>query len=439
MTPDERIAAIKQRSSATNRQSRQWARGKFDDFDILLVPVELLVLNAGNRRFHAEKLNWEEQLGRELDPQSSPADERSIISILLDDNQRIADDEIVGKTSKDAQALISDWRQRGQEQPLWIRPDGFVVNGNRRLAALKRLGAQLGTATGTYSYVEVIVLDYDKISDDEMFQMEAREQLTEGYKVRYGDLNVLLTLREAAIREGISWTDDVSVKAVASKIQDLVGSNASYAEVQLRAIRYMDEYLEYTGEPGRYQRMIGQVERFRDVGKNMSIALREIPDRALDFLVANFQAIQAGLTHLELREFRKLAIEDPQRFESVVQEVNEAIDTGDPHPAPAAESEASPADEIESDEEAIEEELAVVPIAPTFPRREVQRAFHIALGDREAKQRKDAEASLREAATRLEQITPDALTELVGTRKPAILDALARVRTWVETTSEIDA
>jgi hypothetical protein len=437
MTPDERIAAIVQRRSATNRQSRQWARGSFEDFEIFSVPVELLVLNAGNRRFHAEKLSWEEQLGRELDPQANAADERSIISILLDDNQRVADDEIVGKTSKDAQALISDWQQRGQEQPLWIRPDGFVVNGNRRLAALKRLGAQLGTATGTYSYVEVIILDYDKISDDEMFQMEAREQLTEGYKVRYGDLNVLLTLREAAIREGVDWTDDTSVKTVASKIQDLVGNNASYAEVQLRAIRYMDEYLEYTGEPQRYQRMIGQVERFRDVGKNMSIALREIPDRALDFLIANFQAIQAGLTHLELREFRKLAIEDPQRFDSVVLEVNEAIDTGDSDPVVSSFPVAN-IDDVESDEDAVDEEHTVVPTEPTFPRREVQRAFHIALGDREAKQRKDAEASLREAATRLEQISPEALSDLIATNKPAILDALVRVRTWVNATAHID-
>lgn len=438
MTPDERIAAITQRSSPTDRQSRQWAHGKFTVFDIFLAPVELLVLNAGNRRFHAEKLNWEEQLGRELDPQANVADERSIISILLDDNHRIADDEIVGKPSKDAQALISDWQQRGQEQPLWIRPDGFVVNGNRRLAALKRLGTQLGTATGTYSYVEVIILDYEKINDDEMFQMEAREQLTEGYKVRYGDLNVLLTLREAAIREGINWTDDASVKAIASKIQDLVGSNASYAEVQLRAIRYMDEYLDYTGEPGRYQRMIGQVERFRDVGKNMNIALREIPDRALDFLVANFQAIQAGLTHLELREFRKLAIEDPGRFDSVVREVNEAIDTGDPDPVLGPDLSAVNTDDAGSDEDAVEEELTVVPTAPTFPRREVQRAFQIALGDREAKQRKDAEASLREAATRLEQITPEALSDLVATRKPAILDALSRVRAWANATADID-
>lgn len=438
MTPDERTAAITQRSSKTNRQSRQWARGKFTDFDILLVPVELLVLNAGNRRFHAEKLNWEEQLGRTLDPQANVSDERSIISILLDDNHRIADDEIVGKTSKDAEALIGDWQQRGQEQPLWIRPDGFVVNGNRRLAALKRLGAQRGTATGTYSYVEVIILDYDEISDDEMFQMEAREQLTEGYKVRYGDLNVLLTLREAAIREDITWTDDASVKTVANKIQDLVGSNASYAEVQLRAIRYMDEYLEYTGEQGRYQRMIGQVERFRDVGKNMSIALREIPDRALDFLIANFQAIQAGLTHLELREFRKLAIEDPKRFDSVVQEINEAIDNGDPEPAPAPDLPLVGRDDTGSDEESVEEEFTVVPTAPTFPRREARRAFQIALGDREAKQRKDAEASLREAATRLEQITPEALSDLVATRKTAIIDALVHVRAWVDSTADID-
>ncbi len=244
VTAEERTDAIARHAEAVGRDDRKWVRGAFHTFPIRRVPVKYLVLNADNRRFRAEKLRWEEELGRPLDPLASEADEASLISILLDDSVQITDDQLTGKPSKDALALIEDFSQRGQEQPLWIRPDGYVINGNRRLAALKRLAEQRGSATGTFNYVEVIVLEFDEIDDTQLFEMEAREQLTEGYKIRYSDINLLLTLREAAERHDIVWGDEQSVSDVASRIQDLVGNDARYAEVQLAAIRYMDEYLK---------------------------------------------------------------------------------------------------------------------------------------------------------------------------------------------------
>lgn len=432
LNSDERTSAIESRKTPVDRTDRRWVRGEFTDFPIHRVPVEYLVLNADNRRFRAEKLRWEEELGRKLDPQASEVDERSIVSILLDDSQRIADDEVVGKPSKDAQALIADWKVRGQEQPLWIRPDGYVINGNRRLAALKRLALEHGSATGTFGYVEVIILGYDEIDDDEMFEMEAREQLTEGYKVRYGDLNVLLTLRDAADREDVNWTDDDSIDAVAGKIQDLVGSNASYAAVQLRAIRYMDEYLDYTAEPGLYQRMIGQVERFRDIGKNMQIAQREAPEQALDLLVLQFQAVQAGLKHLEIRELRKLMIEEPESFSTLVEEVQSTVDAG-----PASEDMAQIQDDLSEVEGDTGEEDEPPPPAPNFPQHEVLRSFQIAIESRQSRQRNDTESALRGAASRLEQVTPAKLADLMKSPKQTIVTALAEVRAWVESVRDV--
>jgi hypothetical protein len=433
MTSDERQQAIQSRRTEVGRTDRRWVRGAFQDFPIYRVPVDFLALNADNRRFRAEKLRWEEELERPLDPQASEADERSIISILLDEGHRIADDEIIGKPSKDATALIDDWKFRGQEQPLWIRPDGYVINGNRRLAALKRLAEARGSATGTFGYVEVIILDYADIDDNEMFEMEAREQLTEGYKVRYGELNLLLTLREAAIRYGIEWTVDTSVEATAARIQDLVGNNASYAVVQLRAIRYMDEYLEYTGEPGLYQRMIGQVERFRDIGKNMQIALRESPDDAFSLLVLQFQAVQAGLRHLDIRELRKLMIEEPETFSGLVKEVQETVDCAPPSQLPAPVIDEA----LEEDADESLEELEPPPPAPNFPQREVKRSLDIAIESRRSRQKNDLEAALRGAASRLQQISPESLADLLQPPKPTVVAALAQIREWVESVGDV--
>jgi hypothetical protein len=435
MTPDERTAAIRERSQAIpDRKDRRWVRGAFKNFDIWRTPVDYLVLNADNRRFRAEKLKWEEELGRALDPQASEVDERSVISILLDDNHRVADDEIVGKTSKDALSLAKDWATRGQEQPLWIRPDGYVINGNRRLAALKRLAATEGSATGSYRYVEVIFLEWAEIDESELFEMEAREQLTEGYKVRYGDLNTLLTLREAAVRAQIDWTDSVSIERVAKTIQDLVGGNASYAGVQLRAIRYMDEYLEYTEEPGRYQRMLGQVERFRDIGKNMQIAEKESPSDALDLLVLQFQAVQAGVGHMDMRELRKIMIEDPTRFSRLVSEVQELVEQ--PPAGPVEQEDPATIDPDSGDDE--EDGDAPPPPSASFPQKSVKRALDIAVEARRARQKNDAEQALRTAAERLSQVSPEQMRALLVGAKTPVIDALARIRQWVDSVSHVD-
>lgn len=436
MTPAERAAAIESRKEKVEgRGDRRWARGAFRVFDIFRVPVEYLVLNADNRRFRAERLRWEEELGRELDPIASEADERSIMSILLDDDCRIADDEVVGKESKESKALVSDWNVRGQEQPLWIRPDGYVINGNRRLAALKRLAVEHGTATGSYKYVEVIILALDDIDDDELFEMEAREQLTEGLKVRYGDLNLLLTLKEAAERQGVAWTDDASIEEVAAQIQDLVGNNPSYAAVQLRAIRYMDEYLEYTGEPGRYQRMIGQVERFRDIGKNMQVAQRESPESMLELLELQFQAVQAGAGHLDIRELRKLMIEEPDRFSELAREVQQTVEASTPADVAAPteeEQEADPAFELDDPPED-----PPAPPGPSFPRTPVKRSIELAIEARRSRRKNDAEAALRAAADRLSQVTPAKLAELLNDARPPVVAALASIRTWVESVRDV--
>src|SRR4051812_36757401 len=102
MHTEEREAAIAHRAEVNGDPVRLWVKGAFRRFDVYLVPVDLLQLNADNRRFRAEKLQWEEELERPLDPTASEDDELSVISILLDDNQQIIDGRVQGKMGKDA-------------------------------------------------------------------------------------------------------------------------------------------------------------------------------------------------------------------------------------------------------------------------------------------------------------------------------------------------
>jgi hypothetical protein len=143
MNRDERAKLLKDRREQVRKEAF-WCKDTWRDFDVYRVPVDALLLNADNRRFAAEKKLMEEKLGHALDPENNPADEQSIISILLDAGLDVDGDVVKGKPSKDTEALRKDWAKRGQAAPFWVRPDGMVRNGNRRLAMLKRLRFEQG-------------------------------------------------------------------------------------------------------------------------------------------------------------------------------------------------------------------------------------------------------------------------------------------------------
>ena len=264
MNATQRSQAIKDRSESVNRTEHLWCKDEWRNFPVMRAPVDALLLNVDNWRFAAERTLMESKLGHSLDPENSEDDEISVISILLDQGYDVDGNIVKGNPSKDYDLLKGDWLRRRQASPFWIRPDGTVRNGNRRLAMLKRLRND-GT-TGT-EWVDAIILhpgDPDNIDEHDLFEMEQREQLTEDFKVRYTDINLLLTIRQAAIDSGIDWYDADSVRRVAGELQEVAGGNQAYAAIQLRAIKYMDAYLNDANAPGQYHKLLRQVERFRD-------------------------------------------------------------------------------------------------------------------------------------------------------------------------------
>jgi len=413
MNRDERIAQLDDRLEVLpDRTERLWAKNKFQVFGVQRAPTSLLVLNPTNRRFTAERMEVELHLQRKLDPLAYPGDEKSIISLLLDRDPHVEGDGVVGKQSKATDALLGDWAKRQQEHPLWIRPDGFVSNGNRRLALVKRLASQRGTEG--FDWIEVVVFPYNVFSDDDLFEMEAREQLTEGLKMRYSDLNGLLTLRDVAEKEGIDWHDEESIAAVASRLQYLVKrSNASYARIQLDAIKYMSEYLVHIDEPDNFPKMRRSVERFRDVGKNMAWVAREDPSRKADMLEACFGIISAGGRYGDVRDLRTMLASDPDPFDALLAEIRRLEDAAVPDDEPEVEEQESIEEEPFEDEDEDEPTDTGPSPAARYPKRQVKRAIDLHLDRQRNEHNADVEFQVRSSSERLAGVDVDELARLL--------------------------
>lgn len=383
--------------------TRLWVLGEWKNFRVLRVPISALVLNIDNRRFSAERQLFEQRLGHSLDPENSEDDALSVEAILLDRDLEFDGDRVVGKPGKDYLALRQDWQRRKQETPFWILADGTVRNGNRRLAMLRRIQREEGSEG--YEYVDAVVLDGQGINELAIFEMEQREQLTEDYKVRYTDINLLLAIKAAAEDKEIDWYDAENIVTVAGELQHVMRNNPGYAIVQLYAIKYMDAYLKDLGEAGRYDKLMGQIERFRDVGRIMKIVEADDPDRSLTMLDALFAAVSAGLKHLEIRQIRRLFNEDRDAFDKVVERIRGAEQQWEQR----TENQALGEPEMVNNETDDPEETVTVPETPgpvvtNYPQKEVKGIFEDAIDRYESAQIKDVLKIVKEINNRLEAL-----------------------------------
>ncbi|MYX18610.1 MULTISPECIES: hypothetical protein [unclassified Streptomyces] len=431
---DERTHYIAKQKKSVDRKVRVWVQDGWQDFEVFRVPVDALLLNVDNRRFRAEKMWAEEHLGRQLDPENYPIDELSIGSLLLDVSHRVEGDKVVGKPGGNYEALKNDWLLRKQESPLWIRPDGTVRNGNRRLSMIKRLQKEIGSAS--LERVEAIILLESEIDEPSLLEMEQREQLTENFKVRYNDIDYLLALREAAEIREVQWHDRESIESVAGELQSMVEKSKGEVVRDLFAVKYMDLFLEDSEQPGQYHRLLKTLERFRDIGRMMMQVEEQYPMQAAEILQTLFAAVRAGKGHLDIRSIRAMFKSDRSRFDELASKVAEAEAGWDVAAGPSLSNPGSstPIDSGASEDEPDVDDEGPGPDVANYPKIEIGTAIDLAIDAFSASQQDDVAQVLLEVCNRLEVLTEqDRLGEaLTGDDGARVRGSLTKIVEWAD-------
>jgi hypothetical protein len=119
---------------------------------------------------------------------------------------------------------MNDIKKKGQLELGIITQDGFLIDGNRRMAVINKLFEE--NQESKYEYIDVAKLE-QPIQDRDMWAMEAGIQLGLDPKVRYGPLNELLKLDEG-IKVGYTELQiaqllygDISPEEIKKKIERL--------------------------------------------------------------------------------------------------------------------------------------------------------------------------------------------------------------------------
>jgi len=294
-------------------------RKKFYRFPI----KELLLYNKKNRRLSIEVQKWEKDKGREIDIYN---DRDILISMLLELDK--------GKT-KD---LEEDLLKKGQMEPGAITHDGFVINGNRRMALLeKRLHPK--ESTGKWEYLEAVRLPAE-ITEKDLWKIEAGLQLSKDKVAPYHPVKDLIMINQG-IETGLE------PKELAAAIYGMTEEEVCEA---LERLKLIDDFLDFMGQVDNYGFIVefGLHEYFINMRNCIVIPAKKlgIPKRELtQNLIYSFELLRAAIlegkkstkkgnaiTHLKFRNLREIFYKDARAKDAFTASMNKSKKVKDVSP-----------------------------------------------------------------------------------------------------------
>jgi hypothetical protein len=200
------------------------------------------------------------------------------------------------------EGLDEDLKHRGQRAPLVLTTDGYVVDGNRRLAALREQKEQ---------YVDAVVLPQDAQSRD-IYETEIELQMQRETKAEYNWIDQALHI-EYGIREL-----EESIDTVAKRMRMTRGDVSR----ELQKLTLVRQYLTWLGEENQYHRVPnpsagGSMEQaFNDMARSFATPpfLRTSAPQKRVVHEACFDAIKNEAGYTDIRTIIKHLTQNPTRI-----------------------------------------------------------------------------------------------------------------------------
>lgn len=224
---------------------KSW-RGEPKWLKLIRVDVDYLMYRIENARTIRQQMRYlrnNPELPKTLfeDPETSKAQEAQK-QILLD---------MIKATGKD---FMEDLNFHGQEDAVIVTYDGYIVNGNRRVAALRDLGER---------YIDCVVLPENTTPKD-IYELEQELQISETFKEDYHWINELANISQGVKDKRFNYSE----KEMANRLR----LNETELRARLRMMELVDAFLIWKGIPKEYDYM--KLDDAEQVFTQMEKALR---------------------------------------------------------------------------------------------------------------------------------------------------------------------
>lgn len=246
---EERIEHIRKVHKAANDDQtsknyytiKQW-RGKPLYRKIIQIDCEFLMFRVENSRTEIQQLSYIRKHGLTKEFFNDPE------SYLTQQAQEDILIEMIRAKGKD---LLEDLRIRKQEDACIITYDGYLVNGNRRTAALKSLNER---------YIDCIVLPEDTTPKDIYF-LEQQLQISQDFREDYHWINELKNIRRGIEDSRFEFSEKELASNLRLELKEL--------RIKLRMLDLIDAFLIWKKMPGEYdyQKLDDAKEVFQQLEK----------------------------------------------------------------------------------------------------------------------------------------------------------------------------
>lgn len=326
VTPrNERAARIEHELQSARETATVPFRGAMARVEIVRLPISLPIYRVHNGRTRVEQLMYAERSGLPNDFFTDSEEDSAV---------QQAQHHILLQMSKDAKADIYNEMARVGEQrgSLIATRSGVIVNGNRRLAAMRDLYARLSDQYSKFEYVDVAILPAEA-NERDIEDIETELQEVPETKLDYGWVERRLKMRYQMEELGVERSQLRSKYRLRSD-EDVTK--------ELAQLALAEEYLNYVGKPSHHYWEVAQSE---EIFKRLQAALSKYADSDADVRrLIGFALIRSSAERAirdRVYRFHTIFGDD---FEKVVDRyVEDFVDTADAGQTPAERPAGTPA------------------------------------------------------------------------------------------------
>ncbi len=282
MAREERVRVIAERQELPGRGQPLLFGGRYCYFPIAQLPLEVLVYRFDNGRLSAETEEHAAARGLSLAALRGRSETLEL--------QQFLHDALLAMARDPKGPIYAELERLGQQtEPLIALFDGTVVNGNRRLAAMRDLLARDPKRYAGFRSADVAVLP-EATEAREVEYVEASLQMAPETKLGYGWIDRRLKLRKQQHVLGLPVDE---IKA-AYRIEDAAQIDRELAELALA-----EDYLQtFRCEPMRYSAVADAGELFIGLSEQLS---RVAADEEAFWRIAGFAMIDGRDAALQKR------------------------------------------------------------------------------------------------------------------------------------------
>jgi hypothetical protein len=257
LTPrSEREAVIQKRVEASTETDVLYDfRGDKATLKVISLPVDVPVYRMDNCRTYSEQ---QDAIAKESLDKSYFTKGQELSSVQAVQHTILA--KLAKRESTSVSSILEVLKKEGQRGPILITSTGVVVNGNRRLSAIRELYAADESVNSKWGHVRCLVLPADT-SPDEVDDIEANEQARPQTKLEYDWIGDAQLVRR-----------QVNKGRTTKQVADQLRRSDPDIKNLLQSIDEADLYLnEWANKPGQYSIVSGDAEQiFGDLPKRLT-------------------------------------------------------------------------------------------------------------------------------------------------------------------------